>query len=143
MPGSIENPLSLTIGQHCAPGYLQRPMEKKTMISTHLKDRFDALRLKVSQKKNTILGAVASVGGSSTLLVAGAGNYTAQYTPTETATALSNIGDYVAFVLDVLTAVGNWFVTNPAGELIIAMSVVMFAFIMIKSFFRRGGGRRR
>lgn len=76
-------------------------------------------------------------------LLAGAGNYTAQYTPTATSTALANLGDYVAFILDVLTAVGNWFVTNPPGELLIAMSVVMFAMIMIKSFFRRGGGKRR
>ena len=143
MPGNERKPSSLTIGQHCCSWLPPTTHGEKTMISTHLKDRFDALRLKVSQKKNTILGAVASVGGSTTLLVAGAGNYTTQYTPTATATALSNIGDYVAFVLDVLTAVGNWFVTNPAGELIIAMSVVMFAFIMIKSFFRRGGGRRR
>jgi len=92
--------------------------------------------------KVTAISAV-SASAVGALMTMATGNYTAQYTPLASATALANLTDYVAFVLDVLTAVGNWFVQNPVGELIIGMSVVMFGMIMIKSFFRRGGGKRR
>lgn len=100
----------------------------------------EALRAKVESAKPAVIGG-SSVGVG--FLAAGAGNYTAQYTPVGTAAALANIGDYVAFVLDVMTAMSNWFLTNAVGELIIGETVVMFAFIMIKSLFRRGGGRKR
>lgn len=100
----------------------------------------EALRAKVESAKPAIIGGTGAGVG---FLAAGAGNYTAQNTPVTTSAALANIGDYVAFVLDVLTAMSNWFLTNAVGELIIGETVVMFAFIMIKSLFRRGGGRRR
>lgn len=99
-----------------------------------------AIRDKVDDLKVAIPAVVASATGA--LMTMGSGNYTAQYTPVTSAVALGSLADYVAFTLDVLTAVGNWFVQNPVGELLIGMSVVMFGMIMIKSFFRRGGKRK-
>ena len=105
------------------------------------------MRSYVSEKIQTLKGHAASIGAATVSSVTaavtvGTGNYTAQYTPVSTSVALGGLADFVAFLLDVLTAVGNWFVQNPVGELIIGMSVVMFGMIMIKSFFRRGGRRR-
>jgi hypothetical protein len=90
--------------------------------------------------KSGIAGGVAGLAG---VLTAGVGNYTAQYTPVTSSVALGNLADYIAFCMDVMTACGNWIVTNPPGEIYIAMSLVVFGLIMIKSFFRRGSGRRR
>lgn len=98
------------------------------------------IKEKMPSARSAGYGLFGTIAG---LLTVGAGNYTAQYTPVTSSQALVNLADYVAFIIDVMTAVGNWVVTNPVGEIAIAMSVVMFAFILIKSFFRRGGGRRR
>ena len=110
-------------------------------ILASMKKAFLSLPLKA--KENSVSIATTGVSGGVALATVGASNYTAQYTPVASSVALANLGDYVAFYLDILTAVGNWFVQNPVGELVIAASAVMFAFIMVKSLFRRGGGKRR
>lgn len=102
---------------------------------------FDSIIERISTAKDKVVAGIGATAGA--LMSMGSGNYTAAYTPVAASQGLINLTDMVAFILDVMTAVGNWFVTNVVGEICIAMSVVMFAFILIKSFFRRGGGRRR
>ena len=132
----------LVLGLKMQPDLIDEPM-KKFGVNKML----DSMRSYVSGKIQTLKGRAASIGAATVssvtaLVTVGTGNYTAQYTPVSTSVALGGLADFVAFLLDVLTAVGNWFVQNPVGELIIGMSVVMFGMIMIKSFFRRGGRGR-
>lgn len=114
------------------------------MISDHLKPRFDALRQTVVSKATTLkASAVGIAGAAGSVLLAGAGNYTAQYSATSFAAAAGGLQDAFAFLVDCLTGMGNWYVTNAMGQLYIAMACVMFVFILIKSLFRHSGGKRR
>jgi len=88
-------------------------------------------------------GILSGVGGVLAAIVAGAANYTNIYTPTDFSAASGGFQDAFAFLLDCLTGMGNWYVTNAMGQLYIGMACLMFVFILIKSLFRHSGGKRR
>lgn len=95
---------------------------------------------KLSQHKVSI---VTGFSGAVTALSTAAVNWTAQYSPTDISAAGGGIMTAFAILLDMLTAMGNWYVTNAMGQLYIAMACLMFVFILIKSLFRHSGGKRR
>jgi hypothetical protein len=104
---------------------------------------------------DNVAGAFAAVKshkvrtfGISTLItglfaVMGAGNYTAVNTPIDISSAGPGLMFGFSLLLDMVTAMGNWYVTNALGELYVAMACLLFVFILIKSLFRHSGGRRR
>ena len=95
---------------------------------------------KLSQHKTSIVTGISGVSGS---LLMGSTNWTAAYSPTDISSAGAGIITAFAILLDMLTGMGNWYVTNAMGQLYIAMACLMFVFILIKSLFRHSGGKRR
>lgn len=95
---------------------------------------------KLSQYK---VGIATGISGAVSALATAVTNWTAEYTPTDISTAGGGIITAFAILLDMLTAMGNWYVTNAMGQLYIAMACLMFVFILIKSLFRHSGGKRR
>lgn len=89
------------------------------------------------------VGIATGISGVVTALSTAASNWTAQYSPTDISAAGGGIMTAFAILLDMLTAMGNWYVTNAMGQLYIAMACLMFVFILIKSLFRHSGGKRR
>lgn len=110
------------------------------MFADYLKKKIGA---GVANLKVSTVSLLPAVGGLFGLASAGAGNYTPQYSSTDFSTAAPGFQDSFSFLLDCLTGMGNWFVTNAMGQLYIGMACLMFVFILIKSLFRHSGGRRR
>lgn len=114
------------------------------MNATQIVQTTDAyLGSAAARVKSHELGIVSGLSGLLTAVFAGAGNYTNQYSATTFSAAAGGLQDSYAFLLDCLTGMGNWYVTNAMGQLYIAMACFMFTFILIKSLFRHSGGRKR